>query len=514
MSEPFIPSGDGGPLDYLRDCVLYLRKSKGKAGIARQRRDGHALAERLRWRITAEFVDIDKTAHAKIGEPPPPRPEYLKMLDMLRADVRPIPLGVISWHADRLHRSTDVEQFMAVCIARNHPVETVRSGNYELWTAIGQKRLRDDTYNAVYEVDHMIERLVSDREEKVRQGRWLGGPVPFGWKAQRLSLEDDDKMLVLDPAAAKAIQWGCKQVLLGASQASVAEEWNARGLRRKQGGLFEGKDVRRILLRPRNAGLVESHGQIVETELPGGVAEWPAIVSEATWRAVNLVLDGPDREKGNSTIPRWLGTSLFRCGVCGEAGATVKTSMSSGWHDGQRGAEVAYRCKTGKRGHITRNAQRVDDFVTDVVLARLAKPDFLDLLMATPLPDLELMRAQLLALEGELADWRRLAEAGEVTAVSFAPVEKRLLRQIAEKKTAMTAAVQSPVLRELIDLPDIGTAWKARDLVWKRAVLRNLVVVTINKPSHKGRPPMWREGEEYFDYDSIDIEWLPLGVAG
>lgn len=520
MSDPFIPLGDGGPLDYVRDCVLYLRKSKGRAGIPRQRRDGKALAARLRWRIVDEFVDVDKTAHAKVGEPPPPRPDYNRMLAMLRADERPVPLGVISWHADRLHRSIDVEAFIVVCHQRKHPVETVRSGGYELWTATGRKRIRNDAVDAAYEVDHLIERIDSDRDEKVRQGRWMGGPVPFGWKLQRLDLDDDDKVLMLDPDAAKAIQWGCRQVLLGASLASIAAEWRDRGFTRRQGGAIDGAEARRILLRARNAGLMESHGQVVETELPGGVAEWPAIVSESTWRAVKLVLDGPERVKGNSTVPKWLGTSLYRCGVCDETvdgddtvDGTVKTSMSSGWHGGKRDAVVAYRCKTSKRGHITRNAQRVDDFVTDVVLARLAKPDFIDLLTATPQPDLELMRAQLLTLEGELADWRRLAEAGEVSAVSFAPVEKRLLRQIAEQKAAMTAAVQSPVLRELIDLPDIAAAWKARDLVWKRAVLRNLVVVTINKPTHTGRPPMWREGEEYFDYDSIDIDWLPLGAT-
>jgi DNA invertase Pin-like site-specific DNA recombinase len=520
VSDPFIPSGDGGPLDYERDCVLYLRKSKGRAGIPRQRRDGKALAARLRWRIVAEFVDVDKTAHAKVGEPPPPRPDYNRMLAMLRADDRPVPLGVIGWHADRLHRSTDVEDFIVVCHQHKHPVETVRSGGYELWTATGRKRIRQDAVDAAYEVDHLIERIDSDRDEKVRQGRWMGGPVPFGWKLQRLDLDDDDKVLMLDADAAKAIQWGCRQVLLGASLASIAKEWTARGFTRRQGGVIDGAEVRRILLRARNAGLMESHGEVVETELPGGVAEWPAIVSETTWRAVKLLLDGPDRLKGNSTIPKWLGTSLFRCGVCdGDVGpkdvgdGTVKTSMSSGWHNGEDTARVAYRCKTGQRGHVSRDAERVDDFVTDVVLARLAKPDFIDLLTATPPPDLEAMRAELAVLKGELAEWRRLAEAGEVTAVAFAPVEKRLLRQIEEKNAEMTAAVQSPVIRELIGIPDIAEAWGARDLVWKRAVLRNLVVVTINKPTHKGRPAGWREGEEYFDYESIDLEWLPLGAA-
>jgi DNA invertase Pin-like site-specific DNA recombinase len=515
MAQPFAhdPPGDGP--GYVRDCVLYLRKSKGKAGISRQRRDGYALAERLRWRIIDEFVDADSTAHAKVGEAPPPRPDYIRMLGVLRADERPVPLGVIGWHADRLHRSTDVESFIVVCAAHKHPVETVRSGSYELWTATGRKRIRQDAVDAAYEVDHLTERVDSDREEKVRLGRWMGGPVPFGWKLQRLSLEDDDKYLVVDPPAADAIRWGCKRVLLGDSQASIATEWTSRGLTRPRGGKLEGEDVRRILIRPRNAGLMESKGEVVETELPGGVAEWPPIVAPATWRAVKLLLDGPDRVKGNSTSPKWLGSGFFRCGTPG-CTDTVKTSMSSGWRSkgGKGRAVVAYRCRSGEKGHIVRDAAKVDEFVAYTVQKRLQKPDFVRMLRQLPAPDLEAMEAELVVLREELGSWRALAAKGEVSAVAFAPAEKNLLQRIAALKADMVAAVRSPVLRELVDLDDIAAAWENRDLAWKRAVLRNLVVVTINKPSRRGRPAHWREGEPYFDYGAIDIEWLPLGGAG
>lgn len=515
MAQPFAhdPPGDGQ--GYVRDCVLYLRKSKGKAGIPRQRRDGTALAGRLRWRIIGEFVDVDSTAHAKLGERPPPRPDYLRMLDTLRTDERPVPLGVISWHADRLHRATDVEDFIVVCATGKHLVETVRSGSYELWTATGRKRIRSDAVDAAYEVDHLIERIESDREEKVRLGRWMGGPVPFGWKLQRLSLDDDDKYLVVDPVAADAIRWGCKRVLLGDSQASIAAEWTSRGLTRPRGGKLEGEDVRRILIRPRNAGLMESKGEVVETELPGGVAEWPPIVAPATWRAVKLLLDGPDRVKGNSTSPKWLGSGSFRCGTPG-CTETVKTSMSSGWRSkgGKGRAVVAYRCRSGEKGHIVRDAAKVDEFVAYTVQKRLQKPDFVRMLRQLPAPDLDAMEAELVVLREELGSWRALAAKGEVSAVAFAPAEKNLLQKINALKADMTAAVRSPVLRELVDLDDIAAAWESRDLAWKRAVLQNLVVVTINKPSHRGRPAHWQEGESYFDYSAINIEWLPLGAGG
>jgi hypothetical protein len=73
---------------WVRDCVLYLRKSKGKAGIARQRKEGHAYADRLRWRIVAEFVEPDTTAFARIGEDDAPRPEYEAMIEYLQRDTR------------------------------------------------------------------------------------------------------------------------------------------------------------------------------------------------------------------------------------------------------------------------------------------------------------------------------------------------------------------------------------------------------------------------------------------
>lgn len=506
------PPGDqpASTQQFVRDCVLYLRKSKGKASIPRQRREGRALADRLRWRIVAEFVDIDSTAYARPGAPLAVRDDYGQMLEALRADTRSEPLGIIAWHADRINRNpVEVEDFIVVCAEGRHPVETCRSGNYELWTATGRKRIRSDGVDAAYEVDHLIERLESDREEKVRLGKWLGGPVPFGWEYKRLDIDDDEKALVLHPQQADAIRWACQEVLRKRSLLSIAAEWNRRGLRRRKGGLFDGAEVRRILLRPRNAGLMSHKGEIKETELPGGLADWPPIVPVEVWEAVRAVLLAPGRGGGNSTRPKWLGSSLYRCGVCG---ATVKTSTSSGSKDGKRRVVVAYRCRSGKRGHVVRSAAPVDEYVEMVLLQRMSRRDFLELIAVEPPPDIEGMQARLLVQEQELATWRQLAEAGEVTAVAFAKAEKGLLRRIAEIKREISAAVASPLLSELVTVDDVRAYYLEQDLEWRRALIDLLMTVTIHKV-RPGRPKGHWHGESYFKPEGIQIDWKTVRRA-
>src|SRR3982751_219015 len=122
---------------------MYLRLSKGRAGIDRQRRENQVRAKRLKWRIVAEFEDRNTTAfmHA-LAKKRVIRDDYLAMLDYLRGDQRPVPLGVLGWHADRIHRDvSEVQGFIRICAAGQHPVETAVSGGYDLTTAMGRKRL-------------------------------------------------------------------------------------------------------------------------------------------------------------------------------------------------------------------------------------------------------------------------------------------------------------------------------------------------------------------------------------
>lgn len=482
--------------EYLRDGVLYLRKSKGRAGIARQDRECRAYAKRTRIRIVEVFTDEDSTAFAKVGQERARRDDYLKMLKMLRADQRTPPLSVVAWHADRLHRRVDeTNDFIETAAAGGNLVETPRSGVYDLSTSTGRKRLLQDALDAQFEVDHLIERLDASKLEAANEGRWLGGRRPFGFS--------DDGVTHL-PEEADAIRWACGAVLAGVSIAAVAREWNRRGLLTPRLKDVGGKEwtanaARQTLLRPRNAGLMVHRGQIIETTLPGRHAEWEPIVAEETWRAAVHVLTDPGRRTTIGPTPRWLGSGIYRCGVCG---ATMRVANATG---ARRKNGKVYVCRMSK--HLVRDQPLLDEFVSSVIVARLSKPDAADLLLTDDRPDLDALRASLITEQAGLEDWRRLAEAGEVTALSFARAEKAALARIEAIRGEMAHVDRAPILRDLIEADDVAVAWKGLPLDRQRAVVRLMAAVTVQR-ARPGRIPGWRPGEPYFDSSTVDVRPL------
>lgn len=262
----------------LREYVLYLRKSRGRAGIARQRTITTAHIHSLSGRVAAEFIDIDRTAFQKLNGTRPERDDFDAMLAMVRS----LPgLGVAAMFADRLTRNNpDTETLLSVCATGGHIIETARGGSYDVSSANGRKRLRQDALDATYEVDHMTERIMAAKEEARAGGLWLGGRRPFGWQK--------DGMTLL-PAEAEAVRGGTAAVNGGASAASIMRQWNAVGLRTSGGNPWTPREVSRVLRRARNAGLAEHDGEIT------GTAVWEAIVTEADWLRCTAILGNPAR---------------------------------------------------------------------------------------------------------------------------------------------------------------------------------------------------------------------------
>lgn len=120
--------------------------------------------------------------------------------------------------------------------------------------------------------------------------------------------------------------------MAGASLRSVVRELNDAGHRTAWDKEWTPVAARDMLRRPRNAGLT-SYG----TETFS--AAWPAIVPEATWRAVVSILSDPQRRTSPGNRVKWLGSGLYVCGVsagnprCGSptpAGARPPTGAKPG----------------------------------------------------------------------------------------------------------------------------------------------------------------------------------------
>ncbi|MEV4183090.1 recombinase family protein [Streptosporangium canum] len=482
-----------------REYVLYLRKSKGRAGIARQRRECHAYCERIGGRIVAEFVDTDRTAFVKVGSGPSRRDQYQAMLDTLHADERSFPLGVMAWHADRLHRDpSEAETFMAVCVAGNHFVETARSGSYDLTTPTGRKRFRNDVVDAAYEVDHSIERIESMKNEAAKEGRWLGGRRPFGYEADGVTVR---------PVEALELKWASEAILSGMSLHAVVRDWNARGIKTSTGAVWRTRSVRNVLIRMRNAGIMEHREEEV------GPAQWPAIVEETTWRALCALLRDPERRTSPGPERRWLLSGIAECGLCEAEGAPSYLragSAGAGGRDG-RSTVAAYRCGRDEAiKHVVRNAIHLDKYVSALAVEWLAQPGAVDAF--TVHSDGGAARERTIEREALRIQEQEAGEmfaAREMTRSQLAATNREIAARRAALDQADASAARVTALAPFRN-GDPAEVWEGLDLDRRRTVISEIMRVIV-LPAGKGRPEGWTPeyGKEwgYFDPNAINIIW-------
>ncbi|WP_431900217.1 recombinase family protein [Nonomuraea sp. bgisy101] len=482
----------------VREYVLYLRKSKGRAGITRQRRACQVHLDRVGGRIVAEFIDTDRTAFVKVGADAARRDDYKAMIDELHHDKRSLPLGVLAWHADRLHRNPgEAESFIAECAKGQHPVETARSGSYDLSTPTGRKRFRNDVVDAAYEVDHAIERIEAMKVESAMEGRWLGGRRPFGF--------EPDGVTVRQVEAAELDARG-DDLLSGVSTFAITRDWNARGVATSTGGQWTPKSVRTVFLRPRNAGLMEHRGEIV------GQAEWPAIIEEPKWRAIVALLNDPSRRTTPGPQRRWQGSGLYECGVCVEAEAEKTTvivgtaGLSTG---GKRKTVPSYRCAAG-RNHVARNPEHLDRYVSMLAVEWLSRPGAVEAFESRG--DDTSARARVLEREALRLRDQEAAEMfaeGLMTKAQLVTANQTTARRREELDQADAAAARVTALSPF-RAGNAQAVWDELDLDRRRAVISQIMRVII-LPSSLGRPAGWTPeyGKQwgYFNPDAVCIEW-------
>lgn len=479
-------------------AVIYCRISQDRTGaglgIDRQREDCEALANRNGWDVVEVYVDNDISAYS--GKK---RPGYRQMLADLDEGTATV---VIVWHTDRLTRSiVELEEYIDLSERRGIATHTVQAGTVDLATPSGRMTARILGAVARQESEHKGHRVARARQQRALAGEWAGGIRPFGWGAptgevrQKVDRKTGEEVEVpeLDmmkavPEEAEALRYWTDQILSGASIRSLVKWCADKGITTTRGNPVSHTDMRDMLLRPRNAGIAVYRGEEV------GRGKWDPIVEETKYRAVAAILKDPSRTTTPGAAPKWLGSILYRCGR-GECPHFVYVTQSGGRRF------PSYRCQTGHGGG--RRAEIVDQYVEDVVVERLSRPDAHDLL--EPAPD----GVDVAALQTEAEEIRmRLRNlagkygAGEIGDMQFSVGSDTARAQLeGVTKQLARAATQDPLVG-LVGAPDVRKAWKALELEQQRNVLRALVEVTLKTP----RPGRMPDGG-YFDYDAIHFAW-------
>lgn len=459
-------------------AIVYLRISSDRtgleAGVTRQREDCLQRCSDRGWDVVS--VESDNDVSATTGKHRPGFEAVLKAVDAGSVQV------IVAWAVDRLQRSRrDEARLYELCQGRGVMLSLVKGSDIDFSTAAG--RYVADALGSVarMETEMKSERQQRSALQKARDGRPAGGRRPFGYEEDGITVR---------PAEAAAVRRGYHDFLAGVPLSQIARDWNSRGFVTGQArrGAHAGEpspwrrdSVRVVLSNPRNIGQRWYRGEMVAP------AVWSAIVDEATFRAVRAILEDPARMTG-ATSARALLTGLATCSVCD---ATVHTGGGRG-----KGTKT-YRC-AGSTGHVCRRADPVDDYIEQIVIDRLSRPDAAGLLIDQDLPDLETLRREAIIIRSRLDTLATGFADGDLTASQLRTATNRLRGKLAEVEARMAAAGRVDVLGPLVHARDVAAAWKALSTARKRAVIDVLMTVQIRPP---GR------GIREFRPETVAVEW-------
>lgn len=456
----------------MTNAAIYCRISsdrEGEAlGVARQEEDARELADRLGYRVAAVYVDNDRGASTRSTSK---RPEYAAMLDAAR---RGGEFGaIIAYSNSRMtRRPRELEDLIDLHDRHGIRLHTVVSGDDNLATADGRMVARIKGNVDTAEAERTGERVARAARQAAEDGKWHGGPRPFGYEPDGVTVRH---------AEAEAVRAAYKVILAGGSVRSVALDWNAKGLRTGRSGRpWTLAGVRDLLKNPRYAGKRSYRGDIVAD------AVWPAVVDLTTWEAVNAILRDPRRKHGPKSARRLL-TGLAVCGVCGGrmhcSGSTADKHL--------------YRCAESQ-GHVARLGAPIDGYVSAVVVARLSEPDAAEALAPRDAPvDLDAVRDRSAAIHARLDQLATDFADGVLTASQLRTATVRLREQLADAD-AQLAETSRDILGPLLDTDDIAAMWEALDVDRRRAVIDALMGVRI-LPTGRGA--------RTFKPETVAINW-------
>ena len=459
----------------MRTALVYCRTSRHRddgrspSTIQQERATREHLA-RLGYEVEAAFVDDDVSLYARGA-----RPQFEAMLDRVR---RGGVDAVAAWHPDRLYRHpTDLEELIDFVDAARIEVITVEAGDLDFSSPSGRMQARMLGTVARYEVEHRSARTRAGHLHNALEGRWKGGPRPYGYRYGQRPGE-----LVVDEVEAAVVREIGRRVLAGERTASIVRDLNRRGVPTSKGCQWRVPTVVGMLRSPTIAGRRVHRGEDVCK------GAWEPILTTAESEALRAVLADPKRQRGPIAKVSLLSGGRARCGRCDGPLRTARRSVASG------GARI-YRCESDTGcGSLSVVADAVDEFVTEAIHLAL---DAVDLSSPAGAAASDTWAMEIERQQEKLNEIARERAEGVISRSEWRVMHEVINRKLNEARAQATAPPHLPVPSGLSTSREV---WPDLDLREQQAIIDAVLERVVVHPA-KGRGRGFRP-------ERLELKWI------
>jgi site-specific DNA recombinase len=323
--------------------------------------------------------------------------------------------GVVVFDLPRFaRRPADGERLIAVA---ERGLSILDDGSeYDLTTASGKKNFRDNLNGAAYYSDMISESSRRGKQFKASQGE-VDARRSFGFMSDGVTVNEAEAAVIRDHA---------RRLLRGETQDSLIRELNDTGVPSVRGARWGYTTYRQIMTRPRNAGLIQHNGAVVEgVRLPG----MPVLDDDTYHRLVALYAA---RRPGKQPSGRYVLTGLAVCGLC--------DTPLSGRPVGRTGRRH-YWCKVCAR--ISVDVRRLDEWAGGWAMKELSDPAHAQSVERAQRERNDLwanISAQVAAIEADALAVADRFGRGEMTLARYDAITGPLDRRLAGLRAELEAA--------------------------------------------------------------------------
>jgi site-specific DNA recombinase len=472
-------------------CAIYARLSKDRRGLSEnveiQIRECVAYAEEMRWKVIGVFQDNDISASRFSTAP---RPGYQALLDSIQAGEVDV---VLATEMQRIYRRLE-ELLEVIYLAETTPlrkIETTNGNGYDLSTGVGIHNAVAAVNNAVLESRQISDRIRRKKRAQAKEGLHNGGPRPYGFEADGLTVRESEADVLRDAAT---------RLLVGESLRSITRRLNQLGILTANGKQWHMSTLRDALASPRAKGVRIHNG----VEYP---AAWPAIIDSDTWESLQLLFRSESRLAKHPKAGRsYLLTGFIECGVCHK-----RTVVGNSGVQARKQRRRYYCVKTNEQGintgcgQASRRAEPLELLVTQAVLDVLDSEQMGRVLAAASESDeMKHLVRQYEDQKAKKSDALRLWQEGK-----FSEEDMLLTKELAEQamedaKRRMEKIKSGMIFASLAPGESIRDAWDNHDLYWRRSLIAMLIEKVV---IHKSRPGTMTWNGWRFDPSKVEIVW-------